>query len=901
MQKLVPGQRFMSEAEPELGLGMISHIEGKSLKIVFLGSQSERTYSMSSAPLRRVKYSAGDEITLRSGEKFSVVETNEEEGLLKYKTPNGVVDERELSDAVSFSKPEDRLLLGQTDHPNLFSLRLKSIELKNKISKKEVHGLIGPRLALLPHQYFVAHAVTEQVLPRVLLADEVGLGKTIEAGLIIHKLIATERAKRVLILVPDSLVYQWFIEMLKKFNLHFTTLNQETHLEPNTNPFFDNELVIVNIGLLKGADIARDMIKKVEWDLLVVDEAHQLKWSESAVSPEYKIAEMIARRSSGLLLLTATPEQLGLEGHFARLKLIDPNRFYDYSKFLEENSHYEEVAKKAKQLLKDNINGKNNEELKELQDLHGTGRIFYRNTREKMANEYSFFPRRIVHPYPLTSKDTHYLGVEDEETIGPSFDLKLDWLTAFIEKHRHEKVLLITKSKTKVLCLEKLLKDRFSNMNLSVFHSGLSFIARDRQAQFFHDEDGANLMLCTEVGSEGRNFEFAHHLVLFDLPMHPDLLEQRIGRLDRIGQKKDIHIHVPFATSSYEEVLFQWYHEGLNAFAHCAKGASIVHLGLNSLLQEYLVNPETCFSKAHILPDFIKTTQNDYQKVLYGLDEGRDVLVELNSFKHDEAHELVNEIKNIDHDSELKNYMFEVFSELGVDVEDLEEDVYYIHPSDNMYVPYFPHLDADGKRITFERKIALKREDLEFITWDHPMVVGVLDLILGNNFGNASAMMRKETKDSKKTFLECFFKLDVVAPRNLSPDRYVNLSSIRILVDSSGEDFSEKFSRSLIEEKIVPIDPQLIAKLKSLPKAAVGNVIKKAHELALKKAILIKQEAEKTMKHLMQDEIARLRKLKEKNPVVREAEINALIDKMQLLEKSYQNADVTLDSIRIIF
>lgn len=891
----------MSEAEPELGLGMVADLQGKSIKIVFLGSNSERTYSLQTAPIKRVQYEIGDEITLRSGDKFEVESKSDQDGILFYHNGDRKFDERELSDSMAFSKPEERLLNGQVDHPNLFDLRLETVKHKNRITKSKVYGLVGPRLSLLPHQYFVAHSVTDRLIPRVLLADEVGLGKTIEAGLIIHQLYSTERVKRVLILVPDSLVYQWFIEMLKKFNLNFTTLNQETYLEPETNPFKDNELVIVNIGLLKGAEMARDMIKKVEWDLLVVDEAHQLKWSQEHVSVEYKIAEMVARRSKGLLLLTATPEQLGLEGHFARLKLIDPNRFFDYYKFLEENSKYEEVAKEARKLLKDNHSGKNEQKLNELQDLHGTGRIFYRNTRKKMANEFSFFPKRIVNAYNLESKDTHLLSLEDEETIGPSFDVKLEWITEFLPKVKNEKVLLITKSKTKVLCLEKLLKERLPGHEIATFHSGLTFIARDRAAQHFHDPAGANLLLCTEVGSEGRNFEFASHLILFDLPLHPDLLEQRIGRLDRIGQIKDINIHVPYAAKSYEEVLFKYYHQGLNAFNQCAKGASIVHQGLQSLIEEYLKGPDRFFKEAHIELDFLKTVNTEFEKVTHGLEEGRDVLVELNSFKPEEAHQLIDEIVEIDKDETLAKYMMTVFSELGVDIEDLDEDVYYVHPSDNMYVPYFPHLPVEGKRITFNRKLALKRDDVEFLTWEHPMVSGVMELILGNSFGNSSAMMRREVKDKAKTFLECFFKLDIVAPRNLSPDRFVALSPLRILVDSSGENFSQKFSKETIDDKITNASPEHIQKLRTLPKAQVAKIIKIAHEVALGQAKEIKTNAIKVMEESLGVEEERLKNLRKINPIVREDEILAIENRIKTLRDCYEKADVSLDSIRIIF
>jgi ATP-dependent helicase HepA len=101
---------------------------------------------------------------------------------------------------------------------------------------------------------------------------------------------------------------------------------------------------------------------------------------------------------------------------------------------------------------------------------------------------------------------------------------------------------------------------------MTVFHEGLSLVQRDRNAAWFAEEDGARILICSEIGSEGRNFQFAHHLVLFDLPLDPELLEQRIGRLDRIGQTSEIQVHVPYITGSSHEVLACWYHQGLNSF-----------------------------------------------------------------------------------------------------------------------------------------------------------------------------------------------------------------------------------------------------------------------------------------------------------------------------------------------
>ena len=899
MKTLVPGQRFMSETEPELGLGILVNVESKTVKISFLASKTERVYGSKGAPIKRVIFSTGDEVTLRSGQKLTIEDVIDNEGLAAYRSLDQVFDERELSDSLSFNKPEDRLFNGSIDSPGLFELRFKTLFHRNRMTQSPARGFVGGRMDLIPHQFYVAEQIVDRLIPRVLLADEVGLGKTIEAGLALHQLILSERVKRALILVPDSLVYQWFIEMLRKFNLSFVTMNQETHLEPGTNPFTENDLVIVNIGLLKGAEMARTMMKEATWDIMVVDEAHQLKWSQEHISTEYKIVQMIAKRSKGLLLLTATPEQLGMEGHFARLKLLDPDRFFDFSKFLEETTHYEEVATIARDLLKKG--GADSEaKLAELQDLHGPGRIFFRNTRNRMSKHFSFFPKRILHAYPLESKKTLYLGLEDEETIGPSFDMKLDWLTEFSSRHAGEKILLITKSKTKVMCLETLLKDRFPGMKIAAFHSGLSFLARDRQAAYFADPEGADILLCTEVGSEGRNFEFAHHLVLFDLPMFPDLLEQRIGRLDRIGQESDIHIHVPYIMTSYDEVLYQWYNTGMDAFVHSAKGASVVHQQLQGLLEEYLNKPELCFKDPHVLQEFLETTISEFKTVTHKLEEGRDILVELNSFKEDVAKKLVDEVKKFDEETNLINYMNVVFQELGVDIEDLDDEVYFIKPSDNMYVPYFPNLQVDGVRITYDRKTALRREDVEFLTWDHPMVVGVIDLILSNTFGNMSVMMRKKSGQSK-TYIETFFKLHVIAPKSLSPERFFPPTPIRILVDSSGENLSLKFDKSDIDERVTSADAETVRKARGLPKAAVQKVLQNAHQHALAEAQDLKKKYKQDMINHLEREKTRLIKLKAVNPVVRPEEIESITEQIAVLTKCYEEAEVVLDSMRVIF
>ena len=198
----------MSETEPELGLGFILSVESKIIKISFPASKTERTYGSKGAPIKRVIFNAGDEVTFKNGEKHTVDSLSEDEGLITYIINENIkYSEREISDSISFNKPEDRLFNGNIDTASLFNLRFKTLAHKNKITQSTIRGFMGGRLALLPHQFYVAHQITERPIPRVLLADEVGLGKTVEAGLALHHLILSERVKRALIIVPDSLVY----------------------------------------------------------------------------------------------------------------------------------------------------------------------------------------------------------------------------------------------------------------------------------------------------------------------------------------------------------------------------------------------------------------------------------------------------------------------------------------------------------------------------------------------------------------------------------------------------------------------------------------------------------------------------------------------------------------------
>lgn len=600
MPDYVVGQRWISDTEPDLGLGCIQQIEHRRVTIGFEASGQTRLYATGSAPLTRVRFNVGDRVQSQHGWHLTVERIEDGEGLLTYigERDDGTtvaLPEAELAHHIHFNQPKERLFAGQIDSDAWFRLRLDALRHQQELARLPVRGLIGGRVDLIPHQLYIADEVSQRRFPRVLLADEVGLGKTIEAGLILHRMLLSERVERVLVIVPDALLYQWLVEMLRRFNVRFSIVDEERfaawkEADPEVNPFLEEPLVLCGLDFLTSHRAVAARALDGEWDMLIVDEAHHLQWSPEAASSAYRLVEALAMITPSLLLLTATPEQLVRAGHFARLRLLDAQRFHDFDVFLEEDAGYRDTATVATALGRDDASlsvealaqlrdrlqgddvqplvhrleagtasGEDRERLLDLLiDRHGTGRVLFRNTRAAVKG---FPARRLI---------AHAMDEEGTEA-------RLAWLVQQLRDLAPERVLLICQQAQTAIGLATTLRETVG-VHAALFHERMSIVERDRAAAYFADEESDTpLMICSEIGSEGRNFQFAHHLVLFDLPENPDLLEQRIGRLDRIGQQHTVHIHVPYAAHGREAFWLRWYHEGLDAFEHtCPVGTSVL-------------------------------------------------------------------------------------------------------------------------------------------------------------------------------------------------------------------------------------------------------------------------------------------------------------------------------------
>lgn len=429
------GQRWISDTESELGLGAVVAIDARMVTLLFPASGENRLYSRNDAPITRVMFNEGDIITSHEGWQLKVESVTEDDGLLTYigtrlDTEEQGVSLREvfLDSKLTFNKPQDRLFAGQIDRMDRFALRYRARKFQSEQVKHQATGLRGIRASLIPHQLHIANEVGKRHHPRVLLADEVGLGKTIEAGMIIHQQLMAGRVERVLIIVPESLQHQWLVEMLRRFNLRFSLFDDGRYSEAqhdSDNPFETEQLVLCSLDFVRRNKQRFDQLVEAGWDMMIVDEAHHLQWSEAAPSREYQVIETLAENIPSVLLLTATPEQLGQESHFARLRLLDPNRFHDYQEFIDEQANYRPVADAVallltgekltndqQNLLNDLIkeqdiepllkaanvdsedgNAARQELVSMLMDRHGTSRLLFRNTRNGVKG----FPRRELH------------------------------------------------------------------------------------------------------------------------------------------------------------------------------------------------------------------------------------------------------------------------------------------------------------------------------------------------------------------------------------------------------------------------------------------------------------------------------------------------------------------------
>lgn len=889
----------------------MTQVDDRRVTLHFPAVEEERVYATDRAPLTRLQLKPGDQLTTLNGEVLTVIAAQECDGVTTYEAEDPLgkvypVIETELDAHLELSTPIERLLNNQLGKPRDFGLRHTTLKHTASGEGFGLRGLLGPRTALLSHQLYVAATVGSRFAPRVLLADEVGLGKTIEAGLILNQQLHRQRAHKVLVLVPETLTHQWLVEMQRRFHLAFSLLNAERLEDGDAETeFAENPLIIAPVSLLETDPLLQDVVCGIEWDMVVIDEAHHLTGIGQPRTEFGQFIHDLAARTRGLLLLTATPEQAGLRSHFDRLQLIDPARFSDFDAFQAEHAQFTQWRDVIEQLeqgqpvsLPPGIDATATVEvqIQQMLDRYGTGRILYRNTRRGIPG----FPQRHHQHYSLNAPELYH---QDSALLHPELlhpealwieqDTRVQWLQNKLKQLRPSKVLVICAHKSTAIALEHFLHLK-GGVRCAAFHEDLSLVERDRAAAYFAEEaGGAQALICSEIGSEGRNFQFAQHLICFDLPTHPDLLEQRIGRLDRIGQGSDIHIHVPCLAGTAQEALYRWLDEGLNAFnATCSVGHQLFTEFEDQLTQ-------VLTGKGELRP-LLDSTRERRESLLRESDTGRDRLLERHSHDATVGENIITSLEARETADTLHEFTELLFDRMGIELDYLDEQLSLVRPTENLTTGQLPGLDEAGITATYHRPTALKRDDVTFLTWEHPIVMESMAALIGSDIGKASIGTFKHRGVPAGTLLlESLHRVECLAPRYLEAGQFLDQQPLRMLLTQAGKEVGDKLSSVFLAEALQKVPSATSAaalnKLRPILEKLLPALEQRAQEIV---SCRNKEATTLAVAHY-DNELSRLRYLQSVNPSVREEELSALSEQREACSLALSQTQAVLEGLRV--
>ena len=437
------------------------------------------------------------------------------------------------------------------------------------------------------YQIATAFKVLRELRGRALLADEVGLGKTIEACLILKEYVVRGLVRKALILVPASLTIQWQEELREKFGLHFEIMDEIEDWE--RHPF-----VIASLDTAK-RDVNREVIEKLYYDLVIVDEAHKLR---NRNTKNWKFVSAIRRKY--ILMLTATPVQNDLEELFNLVTLLKPGQLRTWGAFRKEffaggDRRTPANAQELRQLLLEvMIRNRRGEAItlpprrvdsievplaRDERDLYTGVTKFIRRwyADAPVANRLSLMVlQREIGSSPAAATET-LRRVRESPNFSWEERAELDQLyqqsaairdsergtrlLALVEKVP-DKVIVFTQYYRTMRWLEGKLKGH--GLSLTTFHGGMNPIEKEASVRDF--KEGKQVFVSTEAGGEGRNLQFAHRLVNFDLPWNPLRLEQRIGRIHRIGQTREVHVVNLWARDTIEEYVLELLDKKIHMF-----------------------------------------------------------------------------------------------------------------------------------------------------------------------------------------------------------------------------------------------------------------------------------------------------------------------------------------------
>ncbi|MCB1647823.1 MAG: hypothetical protein KDI36_20355, partial [Pseudomonadales bacterium] len=394
-------------------------------------------------------------------------------------------------------------------------------------------------------------------------------------------------------------------------------------------------------------------------------------------------------------------------------------------------------------------------------------------------------------------------------------------------------------------------------------------------------------------------------------PPSPDLTEQRIGRLDRIGQTETVKIHIPLLEASVSHALFRWFHEGLQLFeAPNAIAQSIFEPLLPEFEALLGIRDATC--RFPTLDELIAHTRELNQQKLAELHRGRDRLLELNSHRPHISAGLVEDIRHNEGGEELLAYMEKSFDAFGLESDDLGDGVFVVKPGDTMVRNFavsletqdhyhYPELPEDGVRFTCSRETALAREDVAFFTWENPLVQQALDRVTAEPLGNSTMIViRHPGLKTGTVLMETLYVAECLAPRALMADRYLPPTVLRQVIAPNLLNLAPQLPFDDFESLRLDIGADALHKILDSQLIGLKKMLEKAGTLATAELGTLVQSARERADRQLQHEAQRLRSLARTNEAVRPEEIAYLETTREQLLAAIDSSDIRLDAVRVI-
>jgi ATP-dependent helicase HepA len=716
--------------------------------------------------------------------------------------------------------PLERLASGDAGAVGAFALRTRVVRLEALRRADSLGALLSSRVHVLPHQVGAAGRILSDRMPRFVLADEVGLGKTVEAGLVFSGLRQLGIAERVLVVVPEHLAFQWLAELFHKFNALFTLLSPEriAELGGPEAALARSPLAIVSFEALKADEGLVAAAAATALDLVIVDEAHHLADDDlhDAVAP-------VCRSSFGVLLLTATPVRLDPREYFRLLALVEPVSSTSEEEFLARLDQHDAYADVARGLLA----GASVPDALELLRKLSPGDDFFSHAEPlphrltllaHLADRYSLSGRLIRNRRVKVGAFTARKLRRADVPAGGKRQALVELCVRLAGEG--EKVLVFGGDVDALRDLQAGIA--VGGREALLYDDAASIEARDRLVARFRDPEGPAILLSGESGGEGRNFQFAHHLVCADLPASPLVLEQRIGRLDRLGQTRPVEIHL-VVEEGEEAFLADLYEKEIGIFDEPVGGLDAVLASLPEELaalhrkrsqrtrdafRKHLAERVGAARKAQhdgdplldirsaALPDLARLVRAAFERLGDEPPEGIDA-------PGDDAAEAISEaLVTLSRwlEEELEDVAVDIGRRVGIDV-DTDQNV---HPFEvaftlgvGMKIEALPGMELPEEPLTilgsFWRETAVARDELNWFATGHRLVEALVGLVRDGDAGRSTAVKREWAP--RRGAIYARFLPALATSADLAPgarvasrqaSRYLDLAPISVLVDLDG-------------------------------------------------------------------------------------------------------------------